>query len=149
MPPERSNWIGLVCWGLIIDGMHGLYATMKVLGTDVFKHSMTQFPYPAAAAYAFVFGGYILMVFCGACMYERQGWARYLYLIGVLPLFAQRWMEHHFAQQELLAHPPKVPEPDWEKYLLILQVILYLVSIYILFMYRARRYYNPPLYVDE
>ena len=39
--------------------------------------------------------------------------------------------------------------PDWEKYLLFLQMLLYGLSAFILFMRRARRYYHPPLYVDE
>jgi hypothetical protein len=161
MGNDRPKWLGLVCWVLIISGTYGLYTTMKVLGTKDFLDSLSIFPYPAGVAEAILLGTLVIMIVSGICMYERQGWARWFYVL-VLPVFLfQRFLAitapppmpvgNGDAQDPLYqqAHLQPLPSHTKEELILALFATCYLGSLWILFMLRTRRYFHPPMYVDE
>ncbi len=161
MGDDRPLWLGFVCWVLIVTGTYGLYTTMKVLGTNAFVDSMSNFPYPAWAAEAAVFVTLVSMIFSGICMYERQGWARWIYILVMPVFFFQRFLAvtappplptgQSDAQDPLYlqTHLPDAPVHTKEQIILVALVVLYLLSIWVLFTFRARRYFHPPMYVDE
>jgi hypothetical protein len=144
MGPQRPHLIGLICWVLIVGGFGGLVLALKSTGGPSFAQSMAMYPYPPAVAEALLFGLRLLMVGTGICLYEGQGWARYVF-IGIMPVFFLNQYfglgEAHSAveAQKLLLH----------KGLLAGEVVLYLIAIGILFLPAARRHYHPPQYVDE
>ena len=84
------------------------------------------------------------MVIAGICMYERQGWARYLFIL-IMPLF----FVHQYFALALLKQPSDAQKLQIYHGALVLGVGLYVLSILILFLPRVRRYYKPPLYIDE
>ncbi len=159
MGNERPLWLGIVCWVLIITGTYGLYSMMKVLGTKAFLDSMDIFPYPAHAAIAIIFVTLVVMIVSGICMYERQGWARWFYIFMVPVYFSQRFfamtapppLDNDAAQNEFYTpiYVQQANDHTREGMILSLLVILYLLSLWILFTNRARRYFHPPMYVDE
>jgi hypothetical protein len=144
MGPQRPHLVGLICWILIIGGFGGLVLALKSTGGPSFAQSMASFPYPPVVAETLLFGLRLLMVATGICLYEGQGWARYVF-IGIMPLF---FLNQYFGlgtaqtaadAEKLMLH----------KLVLAGEVVLYLVSIGILFLPSVRRYYHPPQYVDE
>lgn len=161
MGNDRPLWLGFVCWVLIITGTYGLYSTMKVFGTKAFLDSMSDFPYPAVAAQIVLFGTLVLMIASGICMYERQGWARWFYIFTMPVFFTQRFLQitpppalpanAGDAQDPLFVqiHLQTAPVSTKEEVLLALYVLLYGLSLWVLFTFRARRYFHPPMYVDE
>ena len=159
MGNDRPLWLGFVCWVLIVSGTYGLYTTMKELGTKEFVDSMADFPYSANVAVGIVFVTLAVMIISGICMYERQGWARWFYVLALPVYLFQRFLA--------ITAPPPLPsgneqDPLYqqthlqplqnhtkEEAILALFVMFYLFSLWILFMLRARRYFHPPIYVDE
>jgi len=138
--------VGLICWILIIGGFGGLALALKATGADTFAHSLEGFPYPPWVAEIFMFGLRALMVIVGILMYERQGWARYLYIVLMPPFF----MHQYFVLALTVTHTaPEAQKLALHRYALDAGVVLYLVSIVILFLRPVRRYYHPPLYIDE
>ncbi len=142
--------------------MRGIYTTMKEMGSDAFRQSMAIFPYPPIVAEIVVFGTCVIIIICGIFMYEGQGWARWVYLPVMLPWFLQRFIAvvappapaapagPNGEPASLLDHAPVVAAPHHkDEFILACLVLLYLLSIWVLFSRRARRYFNPPLYVDE
>jgi len=160
MGPDRPFLVGLVCWSLILAGMRGIYNTMKIMNTDGFRQSLSIFPYSATVAETIVFGTLAVMVVCGICMYERQGWARWIYLLTMPVYFVQRYLtiiapppvspvqpqDLGDAAQPLLQAPPSHTK---EELMLAGLFALYAISIWILFSPLGRRFFHPPMYVDE
>jgi hypothetical protein len=162
MGSDRPFWVGLVCWTLIIAGMRGVYNTMKVLGTDEFRKSMSLFPYSATVAETIVFATLVVMVVGGICMYERQGWARWVYLLAMPVYFVQRFLaiiapmtlpaDQGEPQDPLTAiqsHLAAPPSQTKEELMLAALFVLYAISLWLLFSLSARRFFHPPMYVDE
>jgi hypothetical protein len=161
MGDDRPLWLGFVCWVLIISGTYGLYTTMKVLGTKAFVDSMSNFPYPAGLAEGIVFVTLVGMIVSGICMYERQGWARWIYILVMPVFFFQRFLavtappplatDQSDAQDPLYlqTHLREAPAHTKEQLILAGLVVLYLLSLWVLFAFRTRRYFHPPMYVDE
>ena len=144
MGPQRPNLVGLVCWILIIGGFYGLVAALKSTGSPAFAQSMALFPYPPAVAETLVFGLRALLVVTGICLYERQGWARYVFIV-LMPLF----FVHQFLALGQATSLAEMQKLMLHKMALAGGVVLYLLAIFILFLPAARRYYHPPMYVDE
>jgi len=162
MESERPFLVGLVCWALIIAGMRGVYSTMKVLGTDAFRQSLSVLPYPVTVAQTILFVALVAMVVSGICMYERQGWARWIYLVALPPFFLQRFLiittlqtlpddqaEPQDPLAAIQAHLQTPPNQTKEELILAALVVLYLISLWILFTLTSRRFFHPPMYVDE
>jgi len=150
MGPLRPRWVGFVCWVLIIAGSYTVYSSMKQLNSAAFYQSMQMYPYPAWAGELILYGAAITAVVCGICMYEGQGWARYPYLIVMIPFLAQTYLDLGILAHSLHLQIPAQARKLWlAKHEWDLGVLFYLFSIFILFMRRTRRYYHPPLYVDE
>ena len=80
----------------------------------------------------------------GICLYERQGWARYVFLV-LVPLF----FLHQYFGLGHAATPAEAQKLMLHQMALGGGVVLYGMAIAILFMPAARRHYHPPLYVDE
>lgn len=162
MGSDRPFLVGLICWTLILAGMRGIYNTMKLLGTDEFRQSMSIFPYSATVAETIVFGTLVVMVACGICMYERQGWARWIYLLAMPVFFVQRFLaitapltlpadqaEPQDPLAAIQAHLQAPPNQTKEELMLAAFFLLYAISLWILFSLSARRFFHPPMYVDE
>jgi hypothetical protein len=135
---------------------------MKALGTDEFRQSMSIFPYSATVAETIVFGTLVVMVVGGICMYERQGWARWVYLLVMPVFFIQRFLAitapqtlpaDQAAPQDPLAavqvHMQVPPSQTKEELILAALVVFYVISIWLLFTLSSRRFFHPPMYVDE
>jgi hypothetical protein len=138
MYPPRPFLVGLVCWVVIISGASGLYLTMKQLGGKTFTSQLAIYPYPPLVAGIILFGTMVLPVICAICMYEGQGWARYVYLALTVPFFVQG----HLAI-------PLAKDPDWAQQIWIGELVLVVLSAVILFLPKARRFFRPPVYLDE
>lgn len=138
MRPNRPFLVGLVCWILIIGGMAGGYKAMRLLGSDGLKAAMQLFPYPAAAAETILFGSFAVMIVCGICIYEGRGWARYVYALLIIPGLVQGFL-----------NAPATKTPDLSRHICEGALLLYVVSLVLLFLPLTRRFFHPPLYVDE
>jgi len=142
MAPQRPNLVGLVCWVLIIGGFGGLVLGLKSSGGADFHKTLNFFPYPPPVAMGLMFGSRAVLVIIGILLYERHGWARYLF-IAFVPVF----LLHQFFALALdeegslkqLAHQAALAAGG----------LGYLLGILILFLRPARRYYRPPRYIDE
>jgi len=86
MGVERSHLVGLICWVLILGGLGGLALAMKAIGTPAFAGWLALYPFSPAVTATLAFGLRALLVATGICLYERQGWARYVY-IALMPAF--------------------------------------------------------------
>jgi hypothetical protein len=150
MGPLRPRIVGFVCWVLIISGSYIVYSSMKQLNNAAFFQNMQMYPYPARVGEVILYGTAIVAVICGILMYEGHGWARYPYLIVMIPFLAQTYFDLGILAHSLNLHFPAQARKLWlMKRLWDLGVLFYLCSILILFMRRTRRYFHPPLYVDE
>ena len=138
MRPHRPFLVGLVCWVLIISGSVGVFLTMKQLGTPAFTASFAVYPYSPTMAETILFGSLALFVICGICMYEGQSWARHVYLATLFPFLVQGrlWIPH--------AQAPGLAGNLWWG-----ELVFAILSLIILFLPQARRYFHPPLYIDE
>jgi hypothetical protein len=148
MGPQRPNLVGLICWILILGGFAGLALALKATGSDSFAPAMEKYPYPPLVAEILQFVPRALLVITGILLYERQGWARYLF-IAVVPLFL---VHAHFTVAQM--NTPAMSSTAAQKYavykyLLDLGAVLYLASVVYLFLRPIRRYYHPPQYIDE
>ena len=154
MGTDRPYRIGFVSWPLIIGGMLTIYGTMKILGSPAFDQTLSVLPYSLMTAQIILLGSSAVFIVSGMCMYERQGWARYIYLITAIPFYIQRFLlvkAIHDAgtiqlKPGLAVVPPHLGLADLA---LIAQAVFYLFSLWALFSWRSRRYYHPPMYVDE
>lgn len=138
MRPNRPFLVGLVCWILIIGGTAGGYKAMRLLGSDQFPEMMRIFPYPSVVAEIILFGTLAAMVVCGICMYEGQGWARYVYAALMIPGLLQGFLD-----------APATKTPDLSRHIWEGVLALYIVSLVLLFLPLTRRFFHPPMYVDE
>jgi len=134
---ERPFLVGLVCWVLIIGNMHAIYTTMKGMGDPSFAASLHIYPYSASIAEFILFSTMAVPLVCGICLYEQQGWARFVYIAVMVPYFIQSFFT---------VTQPSVPISAL--YLWGGKFLLYVVSIVILFLPAARYYYTPPQYLD-
>ena len=144
MGPQRPNLVGLICWILIIGGFYGLVQALKSSGSPTFAQSLGAFPYPAPVAIGILFSTRVLMIVTGICMYERQGWARYVYIVLMPIIFLNQYLGMGVAKTAEDAHKLML-----HKAALGGAVLLFLISIVILFLPLTRRHYHPPQYVDE
>jgi hypothetical protein len=150
MGPARPRIVGFVCWVLIITGTYIVYFSMKALGSPAFFKGMEMYPYPASVAELILFGTAVGAVLCGILMYEAQGWARYPYILLMIPFLVQNYFNLSILAHSLNLEIPTQARKLWlMSHLWDLGVVFYLCSILILFLPRTRRYYKPPLYVDE
>ena len=137
MRPHRPLLVGLVCWILIIGGSLGIFRTMKQLGSPALATKLAMYPYPASVAETILFGTLALFVISGICIYEGQGWARFVYLAVLVPFFVQGYLT---ASQAASGLAMKI----WMG-----ELVLAAVSIVFLFLPQANRFFNPPLYIDD
>jgi hypothetical protein len=138
MRPTRPFLVGLVCWALIAGGMFDLYKTMKQLGSPALTTRLAGFPYPASVAETILFGTLAIFIISGICIYEGQGWARYVYLVAMVPFLAQSYLATFHATY-----------PDWALKIWMGELVLVVASVVFLFLPRARRFFHPPLYIDD
>ena len=138
MRPPRPFLVGLVCWILIAGGMYSLYKAMKQLGSPDLTARLAEFPYPAPVAEAILFGTLAIFVVGGICIYEGQGWARYFYI----PTAAVYLGQGYFGTFHAL-------KPDLAMKIWIVELVLVVTSVVFLFLPKARRFFNPPRYIDE
>ena len=158
MGPQRPNLVGLICWILIVGGFASLVSMMKSSG-GLAAVPGQELPYPLWLGLALQYGPRALMVVAGICLYERQGWARYFYIAVMLVFFVDRLVG--LLQEKTRGVTPIAPAqpgtavaPVVSKLLLHeaelgVMVALFILSLVILFMRPAQRYYHPPEYVDE
>jgi hypothetical protein len=150
MGPARPRLVGFVCWVLIITGTYIVYSSMKQLGNPAIFQGMQMYPYPAWMGEVILYGTAAGAVICGILMYEAQGWARYPYILLMIPFLVQNYFNLSILEHSLHLDVPTQARKLWlMKRLWDLGVLFYLCSILILFLPRTRRYYKPPLYVDE
>jgi hypothetical protein len=150
MGPSRPFLVGLVCWKLIIFGTYIIYSSMKELGNHAFIQSFQLYPYPAWLVEVILFGTAAISVICGIFMYEGQGWARYPYLLAILPNLGQSMLSLTILEHSLNLQIPAQAHKLWvAQHLWDLDVLFCLFSAVVLFLPRARRYFNPPMYIDE
>jgi hypothetical protein len=135
MRPPRPHLLGLVCWVLILANTRGIYTTMKQMGNPVFTSMWHIYPYPAWVAVTILFGTMAICVISAICMYEGQGWARFIYLAVMVPYFVQNALAVSIAHESLQ--------------ILAGKLLLFVASIVILFLPNVRRFFHPPVYVDE
>jgi len=138
MRPHRPFLVGLVCWLLIIGGSLGIFRTMKQLGSPTLATKLAMYPYPASVAETILFGTLALFVICGICIYEGQGWARYVYIAVLIPFFVQDYFGIDHAVN------PSTAMKIW-----LAKLVVCAVSVVFLFLPQAKRFFKPPLYIDE
>jgi hypothetical protein len=152
MTVERPFLIGLVCWVLIICGSVTFYVMMKKIAEPDFITFLHSFPYPAAVAGTIVFGTLVGFVVTGICMYEAQGWARYVYIAVAIPFFVQQTLTASYLKSAAaLAKDPALAmkAASYNELLLEIKFVAFLISLVFLFLPQARRFFHPPMYVDE
>jgi hypothetical protein len=138
MRPERPNLLGFVCWVLIIGNMADIYKTMKSMGSPTFGPSLEGFPYPPLYAEIILFGTMAIFIICAILMYEGQGWARYIYFVNMIP-----YVFHHYVSASI------DKTSHYRMPILEAKIVFFAISILIVFLPRVRRYFRPPVYVDE
>jgi hypothetical protein len=144
MGVERSHLVGLICWVLILGGLGGLALAMKAIGTPAFAGWLALYPFSPAVTATLAFGLRALLVATGICLYERQGWARYVYIALMPAFFIFQFLGLGQATNATEAH--KLVQ---HQEILEAGVVLWLASLVILFLPSTNRYYHPPMYVDE
>ncbi len=148
MDIQRPFWVGFVCWVLIILFSLALYYELKKMG-DALDTEMGIFPYSVVVAKTILFGTGVTFIISGICMYERQGWARFTYLAASIPYLFQRYIVHANIAEKFAKAPPAPGHHNWDNLAFPLIILFYLFSIFILFLPSSRRYFHPPMYVDE
>jgi hypothetical protein len=138
MRPERPNLLGFVCWVLIIGNMADIYRTMKSMGSPAFDLSLEGFPYPPLYAEIILFGTMAVFIICAILMYEGQGWARYIYFANMI-----LYVFHHHVSASLDT------TPNHRMLILEAKIVFFAISIVIVYLPSVRRYFRPPVYVDE
>jgi hypothetical protein len=138
MRPDRPHILGFVCWVLIIGNMADIYKTMKLMGSDLFPLSLEGFPYPPLYAEIILFGTMAVFIIVGILMYEGQGWARYIYIANMIP-----YVMHHYlsASHDKAGH--------FRMLILEAKIVFFLFSIVVVFLPQVRRYFCPPMFIDE
>jgi hypothetical protein len=151
MRPDRPFLVGLVCWALIIAGSLGVFANMRAMTGSGFIDFLHSFPYPPVVAGTILFGSFVTWTVCGICIYEGQGWARFVYPAVSILYFAQQFLLlSHLKNVNRALNDPHVQSAiNHMKYIEGAKIFLFLVSIGLLFLPLARRYFHPPTYVDE
>ena len=134
---DRPHLVGLVCWVLILCNMYGIFTTMKQMGSPAFATSLEGYPYPPWAAEAILFLTLALPGVFAICMYERVGWARYPYIAVMILYFAHGYLTIHGRGSAFAMHRLEG------------KFLLFALSIVILFLPAARRFFHPPTYIDE
>ena len=142
MRPHRPFLVGLVCWILILSGAYVGYKQMLQISSAGFQAALEIYPYPAAIAETILFGSLALAVICGILIYEGQAWARYVYLPGAIPFLVQRYLWTD-------SLPVTTPHHNLHWLIYGAEVAFYLFSAVVFFLPAARRYFHPPLYLDE
>jgi hypothetical protein len=138
MRPERPNLLGLVCWVLILGNLADIYLKMKKMGDPTFADSLAIYPYSPLIAEIIMFGTMAVSIISAICMYEGQGWARYIYFANMVPYFVQHYLAVSSAKN-----------PQIEMYILDGKFALFAASAVILYLPKVRRYFHPPRYLDE
>jgi hypothetical protein len=144
MGPERSHLVGLVCWVLILGGFGGLALAMKSSGTPEFTAWLALFPFSQPVTLTLIFVSRALIVATGICLYEGQGWARYVYILLRPAFFYFQYLGLGQATNAAEAHKLVQHQQALEA-----GVVLWLASLVILFLPSTNRHYNPPMYIDE
>jgi hypothetical protein len=111
---------------------------MKQMGDAGFATSLEGFPYPALDAEIILFATMVISILCGILLYEGQGWARYLYFANVIP-----YLGHDYLAATHVHHSP------FPMLIVKAKVVFVIFSAVILFLPRVRRFFSPPLYIDE
>ena len=89
MGPQRPNLVGLICWILILGGFGSVVSLLKSSG-GIAAVPGQDLPYPLWLELTLQYGPRALMVIAGICLYERQGWARYFYIVVMLVFLGDR-----------------------------------------------------------
>jgi hypothetical protein len=151
MRPNRPFLVGLVCWALIIAGSLGVFSNMKGMTGSAFTDLLHSFPYPPVVAGIILFGSFVGWTVSGICIYEGQGWARYAYMGVSLVYFGQQFL---LIFQKMNADEG-LNDPHLQSAIHHLELVdgakiaVILISLVILFLPDAQRYFYPPTYVDE
>jgi hypothetical protein len=151
MRPDRPFLVGLVCWVLILAGSFGVFSNMRAMTGNGFITLLHSFPYPPLVAGIILFGSFAGWTISGICIYEGQGWARFVYMAVSVVYFVQQFLlvSHLKSANQVLNDPHAQLAINHMEYLDGAKFFLFLVSIVFLFLPKARRYFHPPTYVDE
>jgi hypothetical protein len=117
---------------------------MKSSGTPEFTAWLALFPFSQPVTLTLIFVSRALIVATGICLYEGQGWARYVYILLMPAFFYFQYLGLGQATNAAEAHKLVQHQQALEA-----GVVLWLASLVILFLPSTNRHYNPPMYIDE
>lgn len=122
---QRPLSISIISWVLIVIGSVSLITTTAMINNPTARDIMAQNPMPLPIQYAMSYLGLAIMIVSGAAMLKGRNWARYLYVISSLIVFALG-----FATSPIKAT-------------LIPGFVVFLVVAFLLFRPKANAFFTP------